>query len=80
VTPAIATRPSESTNETEPGPGNDQAHESGPERPQYRVKPQDDGGTWRGPTEAAWTTRILRGARPPKQPTGLSGEASEPRP
>lgn len=86
VTPAIATRPNEGTSErtgeteTEVDPGIDQAHELGPERPQYRVKPQDDGGTWRGPTEAAWTTRILRGARPPKQPTGLSGEASEPRP
>ena len=80
MTPAIATRPNERESEQEPGPGIDQAHELGPERPQYRVKPQDDGGTWRGPTEAAWTTRILRGARPPKLPTGLPGEASDSRP
>ena len=71
---AVATLPIGS--ETEPG--SDQAHEQGPERPQYRIRPQDDGGTWRGPTEAAWTTRILHGARPPRQPAGLPGEASVP--
>jgi hypothetical protein len=59
-------------------PGSDQAHEQGAERPQYRVRPQDDGGAWQGPTEAAWTTRILRGARPPKPSTGIPREASVP--
>jgi hypothetical protein len=48
------------------GAGADQAHEHPAERPQYRIRPQDDGGLWRGPTEAAWTTRILRGTRPPR--------------
>ena len=56
----------------------DQAHEHGPDRPQYRVRPQEDGGTWRGPTEDAWTTRVLRGARPPRQATGKPGEVSVP--
>lgn len=60
------------------GTANDQAHETGAERPQYRVRPQDDGGAWQGPTEAAWTTRILRGARPPKPSTGIPREASIP--
>ena len=27
-----------------------------------------DGGIWRGPTEAAWTTRLLHGAPPPREP------------
>ena len=71
---AVAIRPAG----TEIEPGGDQAHETGPERPQYRVHPQDDGGTWQGPTEAAWTTRILRGARPPKPSTGIPEEASVP--
>ena len=66
------------TSRTEIEPGGDHAAERGPERPQYRVRPQDDGGTWRGPSEAAWTERILRGARPPRQPTGMPGEASVP--
>ena len=57
-------------------PGSDQAHASGPERPQYRIREQDDGGAWRGPSETAWTARILRGARPPKPSTGLPDEAS----
>jgi hypothetical protein len=29
-----------------------------------------DGGTWRGPTEAVWMTRLLRGASPPRGSTG----------
>jgi hypothetical protein len=58
--------------------GNDQAHDRGSDRPHYRVRPQDDGGTWRGMTEAAWTTRILRGARPPRPSAGMPDEASVP--
>ena len=58
--------------------GRDQAHESGISRPHYRVHPQDDGGDWRGPTEAAWTTRVLRGTRAPRQPSGKPEEASVP--
>ena len=76
MTPASIAEVQPGRSDTEPRA--DQAHEHGPDRPQYRVHPQDDGGIWRGPTEAAWTTRILRGARPPKPPTGLSGEASVP--
>jgi hypothetical protein len=30
-----------------------------------------DGGLWRGPTEADWVTRILHGALPPRESTGL---------
>jgi hypothetical protein len=30
-----------------------------------------DGGPWRGPTEADWVTRILHGALPPRESTGL---------
>jgi hypothetical protein len=63
---------------TEVGGDGDQAHEAGALRPQYRVHPQVDGGLWRGPTEAAWMTRVLRGARPPRQPAGKSAEASVP--
>jgi hypothetical protein len=59
-------------------PGTDHAHDPGAERLHYRVHPQDDGGDWQGPSEAAWTTRILRGARPPRQPTGMPGGASVP--
>jgi hypothetical protein len=58
--------------------GGDQAHQAGTLRPQYRVHPQHDGGLWRGPTEAAWMTRVLRGARPPGQSAGKPGEASVP--
>jgi hypothetical protein len=29
-----------------------------------------DGEIWRGPTDAAWTKRILRGAPPPRESTG----------
>lgn len=29
-----------------------------------------DGGSWRGPTEAAWMTRLLHGAPPPRRSTG----------
>ena len=58
--------------------GSDQAHEQSSDRPQYRVRPQEDGGAWRGPSEAAWTVRVLRGARPPRQPAGRPGEASVP--
>ena len=65
-TSVIATDP----NGREIEPGNDQAHQRGSERPNYRVRPQDDGGTWRGLTEAAWTTRILRGAPPPRPAGG----------
>jgi hypothetical protein len=74
MTTEIATR----VREREPEPDVDQAHDVGLDRPHYRVIPSDDGGIWRGPTEAAWTTRILRGARPPKQPTALPVEASIP--
>jgi hypothetical protein len=63
---------------TEVAGGADQAHEGGTLRPQYRVHPQVDGGLWRGPTEAAWTTRVLRGARPPRQPAARPGDASVP--
>jgi hypothetical protein len=52
----------------------DQAHEIALERPAYRVRPSDDGGTWRGPTEAAWMTRLLRGARPPRESPGMPTE------
>jgi hypothetical protein len=31
----------------------------------YAVRPQKDGGIWRGPTDADWMKRILRGASPP---------------
>ena len=58
--------------------GRDQAHENDTERTHYRVHPQDDGGDWRGPTEAAWTTRVLRGARPPRVQSGKPEEASVP--
>jgi len=77
VTTEIAPRVPE--RERDPEPDRDQAHELGPDRPQYRVIPQADGGAWRGPTEAAWTTRILRGARPPKTSSGLPVEASDAR-
>ena len=40
-------------------------------RARYRVYPQVDGGAWQGPTDEAWATRILRGARPPRASTGL---------
>jgi len=36
------------------------------------VATAQDGGTWRGPSESAWTKRILRGARPPRESPGLS--------
>ena len=52
----------------------DQAHERPSRRPHYEVRPQDDGGTWRGPTDEAWTTRILRGARPPRASTGMPSD------
>lgn len=65
--------------EREPEPDVDQAHEVGPDRPHYRVGPSDDGGIWRGPTEAAWTTRILRGARPPKPSAAVPVEVPDPR-
>jgi hypothetical protein len=63
---------------TEIEPGSDQAHERVAERPQYRVRPQDDGGVWRGPTDAAWTTRILRGSRPPRPSAPTPAEAPDP--
>lgn len=75
MTPAGIAEAQPGTTEVEPG---SQAHEQGPERPQYRVRQQDDGGTWRGPTEAAWTARILRGARAPSPSTGIPAEASVP--
>ena len=43
-------------------------------RARYRVYPQDDGGAWQGPTDEAWATRILRGARPPRASTGMPHE------
>jgi hypothetical protein len=52
----------------------DQAHEIAPERPAYRVHPSVDGGVWRGPTDAAWMTRLLRGARPPRVSSGMPTE------
>jgi hypothetical protein len=59
---------------TETDGRDDQAHERDAERPSYRVRPQDDGGTWRGPTYTAWMTRILRGARPPRASTGIPSD------
>jgi hypothetical protein len=56
----------------------DQAHERDAERPAYRVHPQGDGGTWRGPTDAAWVTRILRGARPPRASAAMPGDVPVP--
>jgi len=56
----------------------EEAHENDPGRPRYVVPPETDGGAWQGPTEAAWTARILRGTPPPRQPTGLPGGSSEP--
>ena len=64
--------------DSEREPGTNHAHDPGSERRHYQVHPQGDGGDWRGPTEAAWTTRILRGARPPRQPTGMPGGAPVP--
>jgi len=53
------------------GHENDQAHANGLQRPKrYEVRPLEDGGIWQGPTQAAWMTRILRGARPPRESTG----------
>jgi hypothetical protein len=48
----------------------DQAGEEPPGRARYRPGPQADGGAWRGPTDEAWTARILRGAPPPRASTG----------
>lgn len=31
-----------------------------------------DGGAWRGASEAAWMTRILRGAPAPRESTGIA--------
>jgi hypothetical protein len=59
-------------------PTTDQAHEIRSDRAHYDVHSQDDGGTWRGPTDAAWMTRILRGARPPRTSTGVSSSAVVP--
>jgi hypothetical protein len=59
-------------------PRDDEADLNDPGRPRYVVPQETDGGVWRGPTEAAWTTRILRGTPPPRQPTGLPGGRSDP--
>jgi len=56
-----------------PGPATTRA-----ERARYVVEPQDDGGAWRGPTDAAWTARILHGARPPRASTGMLGNGTVP--
>ena len=37
--------------------------------------PSNDGGLWRGPTDAAWLTRILHGAPPPRTSTGAAAPA-----
>ena len=50
-----------------------QAHASarvGRQRYQPEAARSEDGGAWRGPTEAAWMTRLLRGALPPRPSTG----------
>ena len=55
-----------------------QASENRAQRARYVVEPQDDGGAWRGPTDAAWTARILHGARPPRASTGMLGNGTVP--
>lgn len=51
----------------------DQAHPNarvGRQRYQPEAGRSEDGGAWRGPTDAAWMTRLLRGALPPRPSTG----------
>lgn len=38
-------------------------------------RPSDDAGAWRGPTDAAWLTRILHGAPPPRTSTSAGASA-----
>ncbi len=50
-----------------------QAHASarvGRQRYQPEASRSEDGGAWRGPTDADWMTRLLRGAPPPRASTG----------
>ena len=54
----------------------DQGHASGRQQTRpYQVGSSRDGGTWQGPTEAAWMKRLLRGAPPPRASTGITPDA-----
>jgi hypothetical protein len=55
---------------------NKQAHAGGlpPNRDRHEAGLTKDGGIWRGPSEAVWMKRLLRGAPPPQQSAG-AGDA-----
>ena len=46
--------------------------------PPHEAGLSDDGGIWRGPTQAEWTKRLLRGAPPPRKSTGSTLGSSSP--
>ena len=74
VTRAVSARPGSGTLGSERR-GNPARPDRGTRAIRAIVHPSEDGGTWRGPTAAAWTTRLLRGAPAPRESTGNALEA-----